>query len=133
LRAVPTAYLDTSALGRVLLKERETASIQRELANFGQHISSRLMRVELCRLGTREGVLDLADAMLGPILLIPLDEEILTRAEVLPPTSVGTLDAIHLSTALRVAEAGELDALMTYDKRLAEGARKHGITVLSPV
>jgi predicted nucleic acid-binding protein len=90
------------------------------------------MRVELCRLGTREGVLDLADAMLGPILLIPLDEEILTRAEVLPPTSVGTLDAIHLATALRVAEAGELDALMTYDKRLAEGARKHGITVLSP-
>jgi hypothetical protein len=33
---------------------------------------------------------------------------------------------------LRLAAAGRLDALMTYDTRLAAGARLHGITVLSP-
>jgi predicted nucleic acid-binding protein len=43
-----------------------------------------------------------------------------------------TLDAIHLATAVRLAGADQLDALMTYDKQLAEGAREHGIAVLSP-
>ncbi len=49
-----------------------------------------------------------------------------------PPASVGTLDAIHLATAVQLAKAGKLNALMTYDKGLAAGAREHGITVLSP-
>jgi hypothetical protein len=33
---------------------------------------------------------------------------------------------------VRLSEAGELGALMTYDKRLAAGAREHGIEALSP-
>jgi hypothetical protein len=31
-----------------------------------------------------------------------------------------------------LSEANRLNALMTYDKQLAAGAREHGITVLSP-
>jgi predicted nucleic acid-binding protein len=51
------------------------------------------------------------------------------------PTTVGvggTLDAIHLATSLRLAWAGEIDALMTYDRRLEQAAREHGLAVLSP-
>lgn len=129
---MPTVYLDTSVLGRALLNERDTAAIRRELAGFDQLLSSQLLRIELRRLASRERVLELADAMLQPILLVPLEKEILAMAEVLPPSDVGTLDSIHLATALRVAEAGELDVLMTYDKRLAGGAQEHGIQVLSP-
>ncbi len=50
----------------------------------------------------------------------------------MPPATVGTLDAIHLVTALSLAEAGFVEAVMTYDARLAEGARRHGLTVVSP-
>lgn len=125
-------YLDTSVLGRVLLDEPDTAAIRRELGRFERHISSRLLRVELRRLGLLKDMLEYVDELLSGKVLIPLDETILTAAETIAPSVVRTLDAIHLATAVRLAGAGQLDALMTYDKQLAEGAREHGITVLSP-
>jgi predicted nucleic acid-binding protein len=127
-----TVYLDTSVLGRVLLDEPDTHAIRRELDRFDRHISSRLLRVELHRLGRREDMTEHVDGLLLGKVLIPLDDEILAGAESLPPATVGTLDAIHLATAVRLARAGELNTLMTYDQRLADGARAHGLEVLSP-
>jgi predicted nucleic acid-binding protein len=129
---VSALYVDTSVLGRVLLDEPDTAAIRRELGHFERHISSRLVRVELHRLGLLKDMLEYVDELLSGNVLIPLDETILTAAETIAPSVVRTLDAIHLATAVRLAGAGQLDALMTYDKQLAEGAREHGITVLSP-
>jgi predicted nucleic acid-binding protein len=129
---VSLVYVDTSALGRSLLEESDKPAIDRELEAFASRISSSLLRVELRRLGLRRGMLSRVDTLLTGISLIPLDEEILATAETLTPTTVAALDAIHLATALRLAEAGSLDALMTYDKQLANGAREHGITVLAP-
>jgi predicted nucleic acid-binding protein len=63
---------------------------------------------------------------------VPIDDVVLEQAETLPPATVGSLDAIHLATALRLSEAGFVDALMTYDTRLTEGARCHGLTVITP-
>ena len=125
-------YLDTSALGRVLLGEPETPAIIRDLDEFDQHIASRLLRVELRRLALREDRLHHADQLLSSIALLPLDEAILSAAETVPPATVATLDALHLATALRLADAGLLDAVMTYDARLAEGARQHGLAILAP-
>lgn len=125
-------YVDTSVLGRSLLGEPDKPAIERALEAFASHVSSRLLSVELRRLGLRRGILDRVDALLDRIALVPLDEQILAAAETLTPATVATLDAIHLATAVRLRQAGELDALMTYDKRLADGAREHGITVLSP-
>lgn len=125
-------YLDTSVLGRVLLDEPDTAAIRRELGHFERHISSRLLRVELRRLGLLKDMLEYVDELLSGKVLIPLDETILTAAETIAPSVVRTLDAIHLATAVRLSRAGQLDALMTYDKQLADGAREHGITVLAP-
>jgi predicted nucleic acid-binding protein len=76
--------------------------------------------------------LDATDELLANVALITLDEALLAAAETISPSTVTTLDAIHLATAVGLAEAGELDAVMTYDKRLAEGAPEHGLTVLSP-
>jgi uncharacterized protein len=129
---VRTVYLDTSVLGRVLLDEPDTPAIRRELDRFERHISSRLLSVELHRLGLRENMLTYVADLLSGKVLIPLNEEILTAAETIAPPTVATLDAIHLATAVSLSNAGKLDALMTYDKRLADGAREHGITVLSP-
>jgi uncharacterized protein len=129
---VSSIYVDTSALGRVLLDTPEAPAIQRDLAQFEWRVASRLLRVEIQRVALREALLDAVGPLLGDISLMPLDEEILTVAEAIDPATIATLDAIHLATAVRLREAGKLDTIMTYDKRLATGARAHGLTVLSP-
>jgi predicted nucleic acid-binding protein len=116
----------------MLLDEPDKPIVEQHLEGFEQRIASRLLGVELRRVGARGGVVDRADQLLTDISLISLDDEILTAAETVTPSTVATLDAIHLATAVRLSDEGELDALMTYDKQLADGARKHGITVLSP-
>lgn len=125
-------YMDTSVIGRALLREPETQAIERALEDFEQQVSSRLLRIELRRLGLREGLLDLADELLTSVALIPIDDALLQAAESVLPTSVATLDAIHLVTAIRAADIGAVDAVMTYDARLADGARQHGLEVLAP-
>jgi uncharacterized protein len=129
---VAAVYVDTSAVGRVLLGEPDAPAVLRELVEFDQHVASRLMRIELRRLALREHALDAADQLLAGVALIPLDDAVLTISETLPPVAVATLDAIHLTTALRLAEAGVLETIMTYDQRLADGARHHGLRVLTP-
>ena len=125
-------YIDTSALGRVLLDEPDKSAIKNALDSFDRVIASRLLRIELRRVGLKRGLLDRAESLLADISLIPLEDQILTATETLTPASVGTLDAIHLATAVRLAKAGKLNAMMTYDMGLAAGAREHGIPVLSP-
>lgn len=115
-----------------MLNAPETSAIQRDLDRFDRRVASQLLRIEIQRVALRETLLDAAAPLLSDISLIPVDEEILTAAETIHPATVATLDAIHLATAVRLAKAGELDALMTYDKRLAAGAQEHGLEVLSP-
>jgi predicted nucleic acid-binding protein len=126
-------YVDTSALGRILLGEPDGAAVLRALETFEQHVASRLARTELRRLALRHGLLDQADQLLAAVALIPLDDALLEAAETVRPESVATLDAIHLVTALRLADAGAIDAVLTYDVRLADGARHHGLTALAPI
>ena len=125
-------YLDTSALGRVLLGEPDAPAVLRDIGAFEQRVSSRLMRLELRRLGLREGRLADADQLLAGIALLPVDGDLLAAAETVPPAMVATLDAIHLVTALRLSRAGRLDAVVTYDSRLAAGAQEHGLAVIAP-
>lgn len=61
-----------------------------------------------------------------------MGEDVLDAAEAVQPASVATLDAIHLVTALRLADQELIDTVMTYDVRLAEGARTHGLPVIAP-
>jgi predicted nucleic acid-binding protein len=127
-----TVYVDTSVLGRVLLGEPDTRAILRSLDAFELRVASRLMRVELRRLGLRTGLLAEADRLLTGVALLPVDDSLLAAAESVAPPTVATLDAIHLVTALRLSSVQRLDAIMTYDMRLAGGARDHGLAVLAP-
>lgn len=127
-----TVYVDTSALGRVLLGEPDAAAVLRELAGFERHVASRLLRVELRRLALRHELVDAAGELLASVALVPMDDSTLAEAETIPPAAVATLDAIHLATSVRLAAAGLLDAVMTYDARFAAGAEHHGLRVLAP-
>lgn len=125
-------YVDTSALARVMLGEPDTPAITTALSGFEQHFSSRLLAVELRRVALRESMSAVADALLGGVALIPLNEAILASAETVMPTTVATLDALHLATALRLSDAGLVTTLLTYDDRLADGARANGLAPLAP-
>jgi uncharacterized protein len=129
---VTALYLDTSAVGRILLGEPDASAILRELGRFDQHVSSRLLRVELRRLALRHDLLAPAEELLGAVALVPLAEELLGAAETVTPATLATLDALHLVTAVHLAEDGFLDTVLTYDARLADGAARHGLTVLAP-
>lgn len=142
-------YVDTSVLGRVLLNEPDRLAIQAALEDTDELVSSRLLWVELGRLARRRDAdlaahgaprefTFLAQELLQGIATIPLEDDLLEQDDMLgeaariAPFSVATLDAIHLATAVWLAQDDLLDTIMTYDKRLAEGAREHGLTVLAP-
>jgi predicted nucleic acid-binding protein len=71
-------------------------------------------------------------AALRRVDLIGVSDRFLDAAATLDPPTLRTLDAIHLVTALRLADAGAIEAILTYDVRLADGARHHGLTALAP-
>lgn len=126
-------YLDTSALGRVVLDEPDSAAIGAALAAFDAVVSSRLLRIELHRVGLRTGIArEEIEAWLAGVSLVPMDDAILSAAESVSPASVATLDAIHLATALQLAAGRHVASIMTFDVRLAEGAHEHGLAVIAP-
>jgi predicted nucleic acid-binding protein len=128
---VAAIYLDTSALGRVLLGEPDAPAIRDALARFSAHVSSRLLAVELRRLGLRHGR-DSGELLRG-VALIPLTEAVLRAAEALPPDKLRALDAIHLATLLATHDtATPVTAIMTYDRELQAAAREHRLDVVAP-
>ncbi len=130
---VPGVYLDTSALGRVVLGEPDSAAIADSLAGFDAIVSSRLLRIDLHRMGLRAGIShEEIESWLGGLALVPMDEETVQAAEAIAPASVATLDAIHLATAVRLAAGGHVGSIMTFDAQLAQGASEHGLDVVAP-
>lgn len=115
-----------------MLGEPDAEHVLRDLGRFERLVSSRLLQVELRRMAARESLLEVADRLLRTVALVAVDEGILTSAEAVTPAAVATLDAIHLTTALRIADSEGLDALVTYDRQLARAAEHHGIAVLAP-
>lgn len=71
-----------------------------------------------------------AQTALATVALLPLSDSIVRTAAALEPPELRSLDAIHLATALSVAE--QLGGVFTYDVRLAEAATAAGLTVLAP-
>ena len=61
---------------------------------------------------------------------VGLSQNLLDRASAAMPTVLGTLDAIHLVTALLVVESRHLQlAFLTHDDQLATGAHALGLEV----
>jgi predicted nucleic acid-binding protein len=62
--------------------------------------------------------------------LIDLDPSVQILAQAVRPTTVRSLDAIHLGTALHARHT--LTSFATYDKRLPDAARTAGLPADSP-
>jgi len=95
-------------------------------------VASELARAELRRAVRRAAPdrMEAAEALLGRLLLVRLDAELLDAAGLLDPPELRTLDAIHVQCALLLGP--DLEALITYDARQAAAARAAGLRVAQP-
>jgi predicted nucleic acid-binding protein len=127
-------YLDSSALLKLLHEEPESAALADWLATrAGTPVtSSELAKVEVARACRRidPAVLPEATALLAGLDLIPLTGAVIDNAAGVGETTLSSLDAIHLSSALSIQ--AELSSFVAYDHRLAEAASAAGLELLAP-
>ena len=127
------AYVDSSAVLKLAIREPETAALEAHLASCEGLISSRLAVLE-CRRATRRvsdaRVLQSVEDVLDAIYLLDITQAILDGAAGAEPPLLRSLDAIHLATALSIGDAQV--EVITYDKRFAAAARANGLTVVQP-
>jgi predicted nucleic acid-binding protein len=129
-----TAYLDASALAKLVITEEETGALQRFLQRApGPHVTSALARTEVVRgvgLRRKEAIGE-ARSLLDGIDTLAVTRSIVDAAgHVASELGLRSLDAIHVASALELGEV--LDVVVTYDRRMAEGARALGLQVASP-
>jgi predicted nucleic acid-binding protein len=134
------AYVDSSVLLRVALGQPNALPEWRDIE---QGVSSALVATESLRTLDRVRLrVNLSDievarrratilALIDSLELVEIDNSVLDRAAQPMPTELGTLDAIHLASALLWKDALGVDPVMaTHDKALALAAQAHGLKVL---
>jgi predicted nucleic acid-binding protein len=127
----PVAYLDSSALVKLIVVEAETAALRRELLRWPHRVSSLLAAVELTRATQRLAppAVQSAARVLTGLDLLSIDA-VAPAAMHVGSNLLRSLDAIHLATAASII--AELGALITYDRRMLADAQAMGLPVLSP-
>ena len=127
-------YLDTSAALKLVVEEPESAALAAHLEGVLEEgdrlVASLLLHTELhCAANRRPDQIGhgaVAD-VLSTVALVDLERSDLTTAPSLAGR-LGSADALHLATALRVNAA----VLVAYDGELCAAARAAGIEVRSP-
>lgn len=118
-------YLDTSVVLAALFDESRRPPVTLWKQPL---VSSRLLEYELrVRCNARGADPAVVSAVLARVALLELAPTVLRRALQPFPSPVRTLDALHLASALYLAEQGQEVRLATYDTRLAEAARSVGL------
>lgn len=126
---VQVVYLDTSAAVKLLSDERESDGLRSYLDEGLAVVSSDLLETELRRIGVRHRIDQvLITAVLDGVTLTPLTRDQFREAGLYPQVGLRSLDALHLAGALGI----EASAILTYDIRLTEAARAHGLEVIAP-
>jgi len=134
------AYLDSSVLLRLILGQPDRLE---EWRRVEAGVASALVEVEclrtLDRLRFRAGITDdtlverreVVYTLLGEADVVEPTPPVLRRASQPFPTPLGTLDAIHLATALIWSELNQTEIVMaTHDVALAAAARASGLRVV---
>jgi predicted nucleic acid-binding protein len=134
------AYVDSSVLLRLALGQ---ANALREWRHIDRGVSSALISTEslrtLDRVRIRTALSDIEVSrrratilqLIDSLELVEVDSTVLERAAQPMPTELGTLDAIHLSSALLWKDAMSLVPVMaTHDGALGLAAQAHGLKVI---
>jgi uncharacterized protein len=123
------AYVDTSALVKLVLPEPESEALEAAL-DGRRWISSTLVEVEVALAVHRRepSEIDAARRLLATGELVEIGAAVRQAAGEL--RGLRALDAIHLATALSLRD--HLGAFFVYDKKLIAAARAHGLPVTVP-
>lgn len=132
MSAERATYLDSSAIVKLVVSERESAMLRRYLRRRRPLVSSALARTEVGRalLPLGADAVRRGGAVLARLDLVRVSDGLLAVAAGLPPAELRSLDAIHLATAQQLG--GSLDRLITYDQRMSAAAHALGWTVMAP-
>jgi uncharacterized protein len=127
-------YLDSSALVKLALTERESAALVRWLAERADQplVSSVLHRAEVPRAVWRAepGALPRSYRVIKRIAKVALTADVLDNSATLPPQVLSPAQAIHLASALALKQ--DLSAFVAYDEGLLAAAADVGLPVASP-
>jgi predicted nucleic acid-binding protein len=128
---VTVTYLESSALAKLIVAESGSKALRGYLHGRTM-VTSALTRLEVTRAVRKAKVQPTVgvDAVFGVVTVVEIQQEILRLASVLEPPELRSLDAIHLATALSIAD--ELDAFVTYDRQLGRAATAAGLAVTAP-
>jgi predicted nucleic acid-binding protein len=134
------AYVDSSVLLRLVLGQPRAL---KEWRSIETGVASALVEVEclrtLDRLRLRVGMSDhelarrreVVFEILATFEIVEPERPVLARAALPCPTAIGTLDAIHLASALLWRESRGEDLVMaTHDTALGTAARASGFRVI---
>lgn len=129
---MPSMYLDSSAIVKLAIRERESDALRRHLGRRRAVVSSALARTEVLRALLPGGDVALVAGRraLARVDLIRVNDRVLDAAGALLPIDVRSLDAIHLATAQLLGS--DIHHLVTYDDRMAEAARLLGLRTATP-
>lgn len=132
-------YVDSSVLLRIILGEPSPLAAW---STITAPISCELIRIECLRtidrarlrlgLDDEQVALHRAEVIeaLESFTLVMLDGPVLARASEPFPTLIGSLDAIHLASAMLLRPTTTDLAVATHDEQLATAARAMGFEVL---
>lgn len=124
-------YLDTSAAAKLLVDEPESDALVDELRRQNPTlVACLLLETELRRVAAREPALtqQAVSELLRGFDLYELPPPLFVEAGLLPGADLRSHDALHLAAAIRL----EVEAVVTYDVRMADAATALGMTVLAP-
>ncbi len=133
------AYIDASVVLRLVLGEPSQLADHKR---FTGTVASMLTEVECLRTIDRLSITaglpssEIAERrlalfrLLEEVELIDVTRSVLRRASEPFPTPLGTLDAIHLATAIGWRDRHDALAMATHDKALATAARAMGLEVI---
>ena len=116
----------------MVLWEPESGALRRFLLGHPSRVSCALARTEVVRAVRHAGPHATARAtdVLRRVELIRLDDTLLDAAAALDPAVIRSLDAVHLAAATTLSD--RLSSVVTYDDRMAEGARLLRLPVTAP-
>lgn len=124
-------YLDTSAALKLLVEEAESVPLAEHLdARSPELVSCLLIEAELRRAAQRHPPLsqEAVTQLLDRISLSEVPGSLFREAGLLTGVDLRSLDALHLMAAIRQG----VDAVLTYDHRMARAARDLGVPVVAP-
>ncbi len=133
-------YIDSSVLLRLVLGQ---PNVLKEWKSIKKGVASALIEVEclrtLDRLRVAEALPDEEMALrretvfrlIDALEIVETSRSVLVRASQPLPTTLGTLDAIHLATALLWQQETGIDLVMaTHDQALGTAAKAEGMRVI---